>query len=231
MKTKYNSLGLATLVSTFLMAAPAHAATLLLDDVEARRVQDTNLDGLGDTTALDVLDVGNYGTGDRTHPVFVFRMTGKNPSHIVTTADFTVTQTRPAGTNTPTFDVVAHVIRTSASSTILVSDFENTAQSLMPNFDNGNQNGGTVSLDSVAEMTLGTYLNTNWVEGNYVFITLKNTTYTTATFFELLRYGNSSTSWAASSTTAQLNVTTTIPEPSAALLGGLGMLALLRRRR
>ncbi len=33
MKTKYNSLGLATLACTFLTAAPAHAATILLNDV------------------------------------------------------------------------------------------------------------------------------------------------------------------------------------------------------
>lgn len=99
----------------------------------------------------------------------------------------------------------------------------------MTNFDNGNVTA-TVLLDSPAEMTLGTYLNTNWVEGNYVFITLKNTTYTTTENFRLLRYGNSSGGWTASSSDAQLNITT-IPEPSAALLGGLGLLALLRRRR
>ncbi len=196
---------------------------------EARRVTDADhTTGTGDANQLDVLDVGNYGTGDRTRPVFVFLMTGKIPSHTVTTADFTVTQTLPA--SAVTFDVVAHVIRTSATPTILNSDFQNSAQQLMTNFDNGNQNGGTVSLNSAAEMTLGSYLNTNWVEGNYVFITLKNTTYTTTTNFRLLRYGNSGGGWTANSTDAQLNITT-IPEPSAAFLGGLGLLCLLRRRR
>ncbi len=222
-------LALAIIGAATLTGLTADAATtVLLDDVEARRVRDTNNNGTGDVAEADVLDVGRYSTSQG-HSVFVFQMTGvANPAQI-TSADFSVTLISTAGTPTD-FNIDAHAIRTSSAPTILASDYQTTAQLLMADFGGDNTTVGKRSLDATGQDTFATWLQNNWVDGQYVFIGLKTDPLTLGGGFRASRFGSSGGGWTANSTDAQLDLTV-VPEPSAALLGGLGLLALLRRRR
>jgi len=210
-----------------LAGVTADASTVLIDDVNAMRVRDTNLNGTGDVAEADVIDVGRYSTSN-SYAVFVFQMTGvANPS-LITAANFSVGITESI--NSPTdFNVDAHVIRKAESSTILITDYETSAQLLMADFG-GNNAVGSRSLDATGQGTFATWLQNNWADGEYVFIGLKSDPATLSGGFRIVRFGSSGGGWTADSTDAQLNLTV-IPEPSTALLGGLGVLFLLRRRR
>ena len=84
---------------------------------------------------------------------------------------------------------------------------------------------GSYSLDATGEANLLTYMQDNWVEGSYVFLSLKADPVQTS--FPIAnnnyRFGGSSTS------TAQIQLAA--PEPSSTALLGLGGLALALRRR
>ncbi|WP_169334303.1 PEP-CTERM sorting domain-containing protein [Rubritalea marina] len=206
------------------------AATLNLDDVNAARTDDTDRSGTGDTTIDTFLFLGSNGTVDF-HPVIAFQMNGAGTGASITDADFSVTQTNFS----PTFNLVdLVVIRTSSTSDIVASDYEATGTSIMTGFAGGS--AGAKSLDAGGQAALVSYLQTNWSEGDYVFLGLRggsdSTRPYTATANDGYIYGNASGGWTAGSTDAQLTVTTAaVPEPTATALLGLGGLTFLVRRK
>lgn len=94
---------------------------------------------------------------------------------------------------------------------------------------------GNYSLDTAGEANLLSYLQSNWVEDDYLFISLKADTDDNNFIMgedenDNYNFGGG-TSWTAGATDAQLNVTA-IPEPATSGLLGLGALGgLLFRRR
>jgi hypothetical protein len=145
----------------------------------------------------------------------------------VSSANFSVTDTAnnpPAPAN----DLFA--VRISSSPTIELSDFQTSAADLQANFAN-TTTGGLQSTTLVGQTNLASYLQNNWVEGDYVFLSVAaqagynpdNGNY------YLLQLGN------IGSTDATLTATveTAVPEPStyALMLAGLGALVVFARRQ
>ncbi|BDS06645.1 hypothetical protein NT6N_16850 [Oceaniferula spumae] len=175
-------------------------------------------DGSGDAFNGGAAQAGAYGSGVDLVAVFSFQMTGLNPADILS-ADFITTQDNTNFSDGTTFDLTANIVRASSTSTGLASDFQTVDTVLMNNFENGHV-AGSVSLDPSGENTLANWLQTNWVEDDWVFISLS-----TGVNMEpggtnnLHNYSGS-----------QLLVDT-VPEPSSTALLGLGGIALLMRRR
>ncbi len=234
-----------------LLATGLAQGDTVINDVFAGRAGDTTtedpgstLDGLGDDVNFNFpTDVGNFvaNQGVTTHPVFVFQMTGISDPTTITSADFSVTLLAKQNTVVD-WNVDAHVIRRSSTTTIVASDYQDSAQLLMSGFNNFddtvNENYG---LDTAGQTTFTTWLQNNWVEGDYLFIGLKTNPTVTTDPGELgsenifYRYGPNrqattppEDAWDETKTDAQLTI---VPEPSVALLGSLGLLGLLRRRR
>jgi hypothetical protein len=218
-------------VTLFALAVYADPVTYTLNDVNAMKVVDSDpVDGVGDGLQQDVYDVGIYmASGLNAHSVFAFQMTGVADPSLITDANFSVTATYLTGTFD--FHVDAYAVRTSSSSDVLTSDYQNTSQLLMNSFST--RSLGLKQLDASGQSTLGTWLKNNWSDGDYAFISLQSDPLqlpkSGAT--RVIRFGNGGTSWAANQTDAKLDVTV-IPEPASALffIGGAAAIALIRRR-
>ncbi len=203
-RKRFASLIVGTAIAT---GFTAHVFGVTLDDVDAKRVRDTNNNGTGNVAEADVLDAGKYSTSQG-HSVFVFQMTGVVDPSKITSADFSVTLISTAGTPTD-FNIDAYAIRKAATPTILASDYETTAQLLMADFGGDNTTVGKRSLDATGQDTFATWLRNNWVDGEYLFIGLKTDPLTLGGSFRTSRFGSSAGGWTANSTDAQLIVTET----------------------
>lgn len=205
-------------------------ADLILDNIGHTRADDFSGDGQG-TTANDSGNrlVGYFESTSATinmHMVYSFQMIGGLDGSDILNADFSVSQTSP-GSSQYSFDIHAHVIRTDPSPTILGTDYHTSAGLLMTDFDDGDRGAnGLKSLDGTGQSNLTSYLQSNWSEGDYVFIGLKTDPVTvfgpgTGGVNDFYRFGDDGT----------LTVTA-IPEPSAfAFLGvGLGVMLAAGRR-
>ena len=155
------------------------------DYTSIQRVHDSDSDGLGNTAFgapahnlvgyyKDASSIGNM------HMVWSFQMTGLSDMEQLTCADFSVEQTNLGGSSY-SYDIQAHIIRTSPSSQILISDYESSDSLLTSNFDD-DRTIGMKSLDSAGKSLLKEYLKNNWKEGEYIFIGLKTDPLTIDTY-------------------------------------------------
>jgi hypothetical protein len=233
MKIKKNLTILALAVSSSLAIQSASGATILstaaarIDDYQGAGTGSLDPDGQGDANRGNAnMLVGFFGDNavvEDMSSIWVFQMTGTALGTDITNANFSVTQT---GGATP-FVVDAHVIRTSSVATFLVSDYQTSALNIMDDFGAG----GNVeqSLDTAGQLSLASYLQTNWVENEYIFIGIKNDPLLTGNSAQN-GDGNSFRSYTKFDNGGTLTVTA-VPEPTSAALLGLGGFALILRRR
>ena len=149
---------------------PAIDDTRILDGID-----DHTTDGIGDELRITKPSfVGHYHNGVNVHSAIVFQLTGvKDPSQI-TTANLSALQSfGKTKFNSATFNVTANIVRSSSNSDFLVSDHQTSALQLSANF-NGNSSVGSVSLDAEGQAALGSWLRANYVEGEFVFISLQS---------------------------------------------------------
>ena len=146
-------------------------------------IDDTRiLDGIGDHTTDGIGDefrittpsfVGHYHNGVNVHSAIVFQLTGVTDPSKITTANLSALQSfGKTKFNSATFNVTANIVRSSSNSDFLVSDHQTSALQLSANF-NGNNSVGAVSLNAEGQAALGSWLRANYVEGEYVFISLQ----------------------------------------------------------
>jgi len=166
-------------------APPTGKQTITIDDSGLYRSQDRNADEMGDAGGavsahplvgfFDTDNVGNM------HMAWSFQMTGVASVGQLIDADFTVSQVARQGGGGPyDFGIEAHIIRTSSTDNLGNSDYEASASLLTTNF-NGGAVSGLKSLDAAGKSVLHTYLQDNWVEGEYIVIGLKTDPLTVAT--------------------------------------------------
>ena len=137
------------------------------------RIDDWDANDAGDILRGSANQLVGYFVQDNVenmHMVWAFQMTGSPSGERIASADFNVTQVQ-AGGGTYTYSVDAHVIRTSSSTTIAIADYENSADLLMTNFCGTGTGPKSLNVDGKSALT--SYLQDNWVEGDYVFIGLK----------------------------------------------------------
>lgn len=196
------------------------ATPITLDDVNAARIQDGDEDGNGDSVQQHQMWSGNIAADDW-GVVFTFQMTGLSDGSLIDDANFSVTQDSAAGSPTLLADVF-----TRASTAINASDYELAATTLMSGFGGAN---ALQELDVGGQGALTTYLQSNWVENDHVFIRLKSATFPVPAG-QAYRFGTTQGGYSGSSVDAQLNLSV-VPEPSVLGLLVLGGLLLGRRRR
>lgn len=229
---------LKTLILTGLLgagiAAQATASTITMGDANFARLFNTDQNGAGTAQATHVLNVGTKANsaGWDLHAGIAFQMTGPSAAELLT-ADFSVSYT--GGQGTPIYNVDVYANRVASTSAFLISDFENGTK-LMDDFVTTSDVGnfGNYSLDSTGQANLLTYLQSNWVAGEYLFITLKADTDPTFIMGEDANanyiFGGTTPLWTPEATDALLTVTA-IPEPSTLALAALGFLGLCTTRR
>ena len=199
-----------------------HAANITAESNSAS-VLDSDLDGAGDTVngGWQSTYVGRFGdAGSNYQVVYAFQMTGFATGAEISSADFSKNFTGTIFGSA--FDVDVHAIRTAATSGLLASDYETSAGLLMTDFDGGTPGtAGVKSLSALGQTNLVAYLQTNWVENDYVFLGLKSNpgTVTLGGIYDFDK-----------TTSATLTV---VPEPGTyALLAGLtGLVSVMLRRR
>ena len=228
MKTKTTHLILACLFGV----STAHAATIIsIDDTSGARLYDQQQDGSGSNVNLSAaLNVGtkSNSNGFDMHAGFVFQMTGLSIGDLQNNAylaDFSVSATGGQGQSTYNIDLYAN--RVSSSSTFNVNDFQNFDSLIMEDFWVVNDGFGNFSLDATGQANLLSYLQTNWVEDDYVFFTLK---LDTAPSFIAGEDADANTIFGSAPDNDSLLIIT-VPEPSSTALLGLGGLALMLRRK
>jgi hypothetical protein len=206
----------------------AHAATIIsIDDTSGARLYDQQQDGSGSNVNLfQALNVGtkSNGAGYDMHAGFVFQMTGAADGYLEA-ADFSVSATGGQGQSIYNIDLYAN--RVSSSSTFNVSDYQVFDSLIMEDFWVVNDGLGNFSLDATGQSNLLSYLQTNWVEDDYVFFTLK---LDTAPSFIAGADANQNTIFGFPGDNDSL-LTVAVPEPSSTALLGLGGLALMLRRK
>jgi hypothetical protein len=206
----------------------AHAATIIsIDDTSGARLYDAQQDGSGSHVNLSAaLNVGtkNNSNGFDMHAGFVFQMTGAANGYLEA-ADFSVSAT--GGQGQSAYNIDLYVNRTSSSSTFNTSDYQVFDQLIMEDFWVVDDGFGNFSLDATGQANLLSYLQTNWVEDDYVFFTLK---LDTAPSFIAGEDANANTIFGDTTNNDSL-LTITVPEPSSTALLGLGGLALMLRRK
>ena len=229
MKTKISYLILAGLFG----ASAANAATIVLEDANyGRLIDSTNpRDGVGNTASLHNLVVGTKanGNGLDLHAGIVFQMTGASAADLLT-ADFSISLS--GGQGTPIYNVDVYATRVSSTSALLASDYQDGTK-IMDDFVTTAQEAtfANYSLDSTGEANLLSYLQTNWVEDDFVIITLKSDQADMIMGEDSdanYNFGGATT-YSAGALDAQLTVT--VPEPSSTGLLGLGGLGLILRRK
>lgn len=208
------------------ISSNAMAGVILLEDVDAVRIQDGDENGTGDSVQRNQLWAGNI-AGDDWGLVYVFRMTGASSGSGIVDADFSITQDNGFGAPVLLADVF-----TRSSATVNASDYENASvTNLMSGFGSTYAGSSTLeTLDLGGQGVLTTFLQTNWVENDHVFIRLRSATFGPAPLGNAYRFGVS-TGYTAASVDALLTVTTAIPEPSSFAVLGIGFVALMSRRK
>lgn len=225
MKTKIPHLILAGLLG----ASTAHAATITIDDANTARIVDYTQNGSGDSATTHTMFVGTKDNSNGWDGAggIAFQMTGASAADL-TAADFSISVVSITGT--PAYDVDVYVNRVSSSSAFLASDYENGIK-IMDDFVTKTDGVGNYSLDTTGQTNLFNYLSTNWVEDDYVLITLKGSSLPMGEdASHNINFGGSITTWAPGGTDAQLTITA-VPEPSSTALLGLGGLSLMLRRK
>ena len=229
MKTKIPHLILAGLFGI----STAHSATVIaINDSGGARIYDVAQAGSGTTIVQSpsesALNVGtkSNGAGWDMHAGFVFQMSGAANGYIEA-ADFSVSAT--GGQGQSAYNIDLYVNRTSSSSTFNTSDYQVFDQLIMEDFWVVNDGLGNFSLDATGQANLLSWLQSNWVEDDYVFFTLKADV-DTAPSFIMGEDLNANTIFGSVLNNDSL-LTITVPEPSSTALLGLGGLALALRRR
>jgi len=216
MKMKYSEVRLLVVCAVAIgcVAGSVQAVTITMDDANYGRLLDNSnpRDGVGDSTTLHNLVVGTKAnsTGQAYHGGIVFQMTGITDGTLLTYADFSISLT--GGQGTPIYNVDVYANRVASTDDLVASDFE-VGTKLMDDFVTTSDIGNFVnySLDSTGQANLLTYLQNNWVEGDYVFITLKANTDPSFIMGEdadaNYNFGGAPT-WTAEAADAQLSVST-----------------------
>ncbi|MGB6222280.1 PEP-CTERM sorting domain-containing protein [Haloferula sp.] len=223
---------LSSLTIHSLIFVPAASAATIIDNlyVEAGRATSTNgSTGTGTTFGSAGIDTGYFtGGGTDSHAVFIFQMTATSDGANIEGSNFTVSQTLygPAPTG---FVGDLHVVRTSSSASPQNSDYETSALLVKANFTG--TTAAALSLDTAAQDTLTTWLQTNWVADDYIFFSIQTDPINPAKQGSDnnvgFRYGNNNNGGSSDSV-----FSVTVPEPSGAAIVGLGgMLMLAGRRR
>jgi len=212
-------------------ALVSQGATIVMDEANSSRIFSTAQNGSGTTLGGGTLYVGtkNNQNGFDGHAGYAFQMTGASATDILSFANFSVSYTG-IQTAVPPYDVDVYVNRVASTSTFLVSDFENGTK-IMDDFVIQSDPTGNYSLDAGGQANLLNYLQTNWVENEYVFITLKANTDPN---FIMGEDANANYQFGSvGNTDAQLTVSIATPEPSTLGLFamGAGLLAARRRNR
>jgi len=179
----FNFGGVSTCDAQLILEVNPDITELDINYADLQRIQEQDADGMGDWVGGSPANnlVGYYEQSNvgNMHTVWSFQMQGFGDGDRIANADFIVDQTGQGG-GTYTYDIDAHVIRTASSSGIVASDYEDSAEPLMDNF-NGTA-AGTKSLDGAGKAALTSYLQNNWSRDNYVVIGLKTDPLTLASF-------------------------------------------------
>ncbi|MDG1512759.1 MAG: PEP-CTERM sorting domain-containing protein [Mariniblastus sp.] len=223
------------ILAIFLFAAQSASADLIIiEDAAFSRLFSRAQNGVGTDSVVHVLNVGtkNNSNGWDMHAGLVFQMTGASAADLLN-ADFSISVT--GGQGTPIYNVDVYANRVASTADFLVSDFE-AGTKLMDDFVTtaDGTTAGNYSLDSTGQANLLNYFKNNWVENDYVFLTLKSD----QADFIMGEDANANYIFGGhpngEATDADARLTlTSVPEPtSTALFGlGLGLNFLLRRRR
>jgi len=235
MKTTHKTfLKIITASICLLGTALASQAAVIIEDANYSRIYNTDQAGSGTSLQLHTLYVGTKanGAGLDGHAGIAFQMTGATAASLLS-ADFSISYT--GGQGTPIYNVDVYANRVSSSSAFLISDFENGTK-LMDDFVTTSDIGsfGNYSLDAGGQANLLSYLQSNWVENDYVFITLKANTDPGFIMGEdanaNYNFGGATT-YSAGALDAQLTLTVATPEPSTLGLMMMGAALLYSRRR
>ena len=181
----------------------------------------------------DNLRVGRWNSNTYRNAVFVFKLPTLPAGETVASAQFNVdywgTQVDVTG-----YSVDAVAVRVAATSDVWASDFGIAGGDktlLQSNFvtaaSEGSYGGNYTSLDATGQTTLGGFLASNYVAGNYVFISLNANAAVAQdggySFFNSRKTGTGNF-------VPQL-VITAVPEPALLGLIGMGVVGLLGCRR
>ena len=211
----------------------------IITDASFRRLYNSDQLGAGEFELLQALNVGTKANakGWDLHAGYAFQMT-RGGAESLLAADFSVSLTALKGT--PLYHVDVYVNRVAPTADFLVSDFEKGTK-LMDDFVTTKSAvvATHYSLDSAGQANLLTYLQNNWVPGEYVFITLKaNTDDALPTPFVMGQDADANyifgggPAFSAEATDAQLTITRAVPEPSSLALLDIGeALQVAGRRR
>jgi len=229
MKSKNTILpkSLALSLLAFFMVESLSQAAVIIDGVAGQegssriRDWDGTVDGDGDLSQTEQANlVGSLSWGPVTHAAYSFQLTQK---FNVEEADFSISWTGTFGS--PTWNVDVYASRVDASGTIIASDFE-ASNLIMENFVTTTDSQGNFSLDSGGKLALADFLNANWEEDSYVFITLKTNPLLTA------QAGSTGYIFGGGTTAdGQLFLTEVAPEPSTLGLLFAGIIVMAAKRK
>ena len=190
------------------------------------RIRDQTFGGNGTLVQSDQANQVGLLSFAAVHSAFVFEMDGIGDPSSIDTANFSVSLTSKSTANLPTWNVDVYANRVSSSNAFENADYENGTL-IMEDFVVTTDSPGSYTLDSTGQANLSTFLQNNWVDGSFVFFSLKSDPIQTALVTGDPRY----TFGGSSSSDAQLSVSTAVPEPSVLALAALGVLLLYRRAR
>jgi hypothetical protein len=175
-----------------------------INNSSSSRIRDWSVNGAGDLAQFDQgLAAGTLSWGPALHAGIAFQMTGASAVDLLA-ADFSISLSGQSGA--PDFNVDVYASRVSTDGTILASDYQ-ASTLLMSDFVTTSSTSGTYSLDATGQSNLLAYLESNWVEDSYVFITLKTSpvAISAATTTDSYNFGGATASGA--SDDAELHVT------------------------
>ena len=161
------------IIAGILGTALAAQADIIIPDTAGKRLVSFGQTGSGTSSADNGLNVGtkSNNAGWDLSAGFVFQMAGASAGGDLLSADFSVTTTGSQGVSL-NYNVDVWVNRVSSSPAFELADFQNGTK-IMDDFVTVNTSGINYSLDVTGQANLLSYLQTNWSENDYVFITLK----------------------------------------------------------
>ena len=175
-----------------------------IDNSSSSRIRDSSYNGSGDLAQFDQgLAAGTLSWGPALHAGIAFQMTGASAVDLLA-ADFSISLSGQSGA--PDFNVDVSASRVSADGAIVASDYQ-ASTLLMADFVTTSSTSGTYSLDATGQSNLLAYLESNWLEGSYMIITLKTSPVATsaATVGDIYNFGGATASGV--SDNAKLHVT------------------------